>query len=31
MAEGQAPVNGSAMPAGGAPAQADDLDSEIPF
>ena len=28
----QAPANGSAMPAGGAPAQADDLDSdEIPF
>ena len=27
----QAPENGSTMPAGGAPAQVDDLDSEIPF
>ena len=27
----QAPANGETMPAGGAPAQADDLDSEIPF
>ena len=26
-----APANGSAMPAGGAPAQVDDLGSEIPF
>ena len=26
-----APANGEAMPAGGVPAQADDLDSEIPF
>ena len=30
MAEGQEPVNGSAMPAGGTPA-ASDLDDEIPF
>ena len=30
-AAAQAPANGEAMPAGGAPAQADDLDSEIPF
>ena len=30
-AEVEAPVNGSAMPAGGAPAQADDLADEIPF
>ncbi len=26
-----APANGAAMPAGGEPAQADDLDSDIPF
>ena len=30
-AEAEAPVNGSAMPAGGAPAQADDMADEIPF
>ena len=30
-AAAQAPANGETMPAGGAPAQAGDLDSEIPF
>ena len=30
-AAAEAPVNGSAMPAGGAPAQADDMADEIPF
>ena len=30
-AEAEAPVNGSAMPSGGAPAQADDMEDEIPF
>ena len=30
-AAAEAPVNGSAMPAGGAPAQADDMTDEIPF
>jgi len=30
-AEETAPANGAEMPAGGAPAEADDLDSEIPF
>ncbi len=28
---GQAPVNGSSMPAGGAPAQTADMDDDIPF
>ena len=31
VAESEAPVNGSAMPAGGTPAQADDMADEIPF
>ena len=30
-AAAEAPVNGSAMPSGGAPAQADDMADEIPF
>ena len=31
MAEGQAPANGSAMPAGGTAAPASDMDDDIPF
>ena len=31
MAEGQAPANGSAMPAGGTTAPTSDMDDEIPF